>query len=64
MEGTKMICHHCGAYLIIYDGQERWPGGKFEEKLFCPRCNALIMSVRTSTSSSIEEISKEEYFAD
>lgn len=64
MEGTKMICPRCRAYLIIYDGQERWPGGKEKEEVFCPKCHKLISTVMTSAFPAVKEISEEEYFAD
>ena len=64
MEGTKMICPRCGAYLIICEGQEKWPGDKEKEEVFCPKCHTLVLTVKTSAFPFVKEISQEDYLKD
>lgn len=57
----KKICPKCGAYLIITETDDRWPGCKEREEALCPKCHEEVYSSMTSGFVRADEISEEEY---
>lgn len=57
----KTKCPKCGAYLIISETNDCWPGCKEREEAFCPKCGNEVYSSMTSGFVNSYEITEEEF---
>lgn len=57
----KTKCKKCGAFLLVTETNDSWPGCKEREEANCPKCGHEVYSTMTSGFVNAFEITEEEY---